>query len=542
MSRIPGWANVSSLVLRFVLFAGVALCAQLAGPAWARVIHVKADATGANNGQSWANAYTDLPTAGLNATFDDEIWVARGTYKPTTGASRTASFALQSGVSLYGGFAGTETARGQRNWEANPTILSGDIGIAGDAADNSYHVVRGNAMVTYPSLLDGFTITGGNANGSGGDYSQGGGMYNYYSSSTVTNCTFSGNTAYWQGGGMYNYHSSPTVTNCTFSGNTKGTYQDGGGGGMYNFYSSSTVTNCTFSGNTVNWGPGGGLYNDGGSPTMTNCIFWGNTAPSGAEVCKTTGTPTFSHCDIKGCVGSGASWDSALGIDGGGNIGGDPRFVAPASPVGADGLWRTRDDGLRLRSDSPCIGAADPAAAPGTDILGLPRKAAPDIGAYEFPSSGYATLTYNAGAGGSISGATPQIVDYGTNGTAVEALPDTGYHFLQWNDSSAMNPRTDTNVTADVTVTATFAINTYTLTYNAGPGGSISGTTPQTVDYGTSGAAVEAVPSVGCRFKQWSDGVLTASRTDTNVTADINVTAIFAPSKPAAVKDWALHK
>ena len=623
MSRIPGWANVSSLVLRFVLFAGVALCAQLAGPAWARVIHVKADATGANNGQSWANAYTDLPTAGLNATFDDEIWVARGTYKPTTGDSRTASFALQSGVSLYGGFAGTETARGQRNWEANPTILSGDIGIAGDAADNSYHVVRGNAMVTYPSLLDGFTITGGNANGSGGDYSQGGGMYNYYSSSTVTNCTFSGNTAYWQGGGMYNYHSSSTVTNCTFSGNTKGTYQDGGGGGMYNFYSSSTVTNCTFSGNTVNWGPGGGMYNDdsspivtnctfsgntaygrgggmyntssspivtnctfsgntsdgtqgggmynntsspavtnctfsgntagpgsqgsgggmynyGGSPTMTNCIFWGNTAPSGAEVYKTTGTPTFSHCDIKGCVGSGASWDSALGVDGGGNIGGDPRFVAPASPVGADGLWRTRDDGLRLRSDSPCIGAADPAAAPGTDILGLPRKTAPDIGAYEFPSSGYGTLTYNAGAGGSISGATPQIVDYGTNGTAVEALPDTGYHFLQWNDSSAMNPRTDTNVTADVTVTATFAINTYTLTYNAGTGGSISGTTPQTVDYGTSGAAVEAVPSVGYRFKQWSDGVLTASRTDTNVTADINVTAVFAPL--AAAKDWALYE
>jgi len=436
MSRLPEWMNVPSLALRCVLFVGVAVCAQLAGPALAGVIHVKADATGTKNGHSWADAYTDLQAALAAAESGDEIWVAQGTYKPTTGADRTVSFVLEEGVGLYGGFAGAETELGQRSWEANATILSGDVGTTGTATDNSYHVVVGADLV----VLDGFRITGGNANGSGsfiqggGMYNEncsptvtnctftsntvigsglsslGGGMYNSSSSPTVTNCTFSGNTAgggWGSGGGMYNHESSPTVTNCTFSGNMAG-----GGGGMSNYGGSPTVTNCTFSGNTAGggWGSGGGMYNYDssltltnctfsgntandsgggmsnytGSPTVSNCIFWDNSAPLGAEIYKASGTPTLSHCDIRGSGGSGDSWNPALGADGGGNIMANPRFVAPATPAGADGLWRTRDDGLRLQSDSPCIGAADPTVAPKTDTLGLRRKIAPDIGAYEF--------------------------------------------------------------------------------------------------------------------------------------------------------------
>src|SRR4029079_12687143 len=88
--------------------------------------------------------------------------------------------------------------------------------------------------------------------------------------------------------------------------------------------------------------------------------------------------------------------------------------------------------------------------------------------------------------------------------------------------------RTDTNVTANKSVTASFAINTFTLTYTAGANGTISGTTPQTVNFGASGTAVTAVPNAGFQFVQWSDGVLTATRTDTNVTANVNVTANFA--------------
>ena len=83
-------------------------------------------------------------------------------------------------------------------------------------------------------------------------------------------------------------------------------------------------------------------------------------------------------------------------------------------------------------------------------------------------------------------------------------------------------------MTANVSVTANFAINTYTLTYTAGANGTITGTSPQTVNHGADGTEVTAVPNAGYHFVNWSDGVLTAARTDTNVTANVNVTANFA--------------
>ena len=138
------------------------------------------------------------------------------------------------------------------------------------------------------------------------------------------------------------------------------------------------------------------------------------------------------------------------------------------------------------------------------------------------------TLTYTAGANGTITGATPQTVNHGASGTTVTAVPNTGYHFVSWSDGVLTAARTDTNVTAGITVSATFAINSYTLTYTAGANGSITGASPQTVDHGASGTTVTAVPDTGYHFVSWSDGVLTAARTDTNVTAGINVTATFA--------------
>ena len=107
------------------------------------------------------------------------------------------------------------------------------------------------------------------------------------------------------------------------------------------------------------------------------------------------------------------------------------------------------------------------------------------------------------------------------------AVADTGYHFVNWSDAKTDNPRTDTNVTADISVTANFAINTHTLTYMVVAHGTISGTSPQMVNYGGSGTAVTAVPATGYHFVNWSDGVLTAMRTDTNVKTNITVIAIF---------------
>ena len=138
------------------------------------------------------------------------------------------------------------------------------------------------------------------------------------------------------------------------------------------------------------------------------------------------------------------------------------------------------------------------------------------------------TLTYNHDANGTITGTTPQTVNSGANGTAVTAVPNAGYHFVQWSDASTQNPRTDTNVTANITVTAQFAINTFTLTYNHDANGTITGTTPQTVNSGANGTAVTAVPNAGYHFVQWSDASTQNPRTDTNVTANITVTAQFA--------------
>ena len=137
------------------------------------------------------------------------------------------------------------------------------------------------------------------------------------------------------------------------------------------------------------------------------------------------------------------------------------------------------------------------------------------------------SLSYTAGAGGSLTGDSSQTVNYGEDGTAVEAVPDTGYHFVNWSDGVLTATRTDTNVTGNLSVTANFAINIYILSYTAGAGGSLTGETSQTVNYGEDGTAVEAVPDTGYQFVDWSDGVLTATRTDTNVTGNLSVTANF---------------
>jgi formylglycine-generating enzyme required for sulfatase activity len=145
------------------------------------------------------------------------------------------------------------------------------------------------------------------------------------------------------------------------------------------------------------------------------------------------------------------------------------------------------------------------------------------------------TLTYTAGDNGSITGATSQTVNYGTNGTAVEAVPATSYHFVRWSDDSTQNPRIDANVTADINVTATFSINEYTLTYTAGDNGSITGETPQTVNHGASGTAVEAVPTTGYHFIRWSDTSTANPRADSDVTGDISVMAEFASNTETIV-------
>jgi hypothetical protein len=259
----------------------------------ADVHHVTVAGAGSKDGSSWANAHAGVQAALAAAESGDEIWVAKGTYKPTTGTDREALFQLLNDVALYGGFEGTETSRDQRSWEDHETILSGDIGTPGDNADNSYHVVTGSGT-SATAVLDGFAVMSGNASD---DY--GGGMYNYEGSPTVKHCAFSGNWAL-DGGGMYNGgSSSPLVTDCTFVGNS--TFEGGYGGGMYNDDSSPTVTNCIFSGNSA--GNGGGMYDDGGSPTVIGCTFSGNAAEyKGSGMFNFDSSPTVTGCTFSGNV------------------------------------------------------------------------------------------------------------------------------------------------------------------------------------------------------------------------------------------------
>ncbi|MHC4143322.1 MAG: InlB B-repeat-containing protein, partial [Planctomycetota bacterium] len=113
------------------------------------------------------------------------------------------------------------------------------------------------------------------------------------------------------------------------------------------------------------------------------------------------------------------------------------------------------------------------------------------------------TLTYSAGAHGSISGASPQTVNHGADGTAVTAVPDTGYHFVNWSDGSTANPRTDTNVTADITVTANFDAIEYEVTGISGGNGSIAPAGATTVTHG-SDLGFTAVPDDGYQVDTWS--------------------------------------
>ena len=136
------------------------------------------------------------------------------------------------------------------------------------------------------------------------------------------------------------------------------------------------------------------------------------------------------------------------------------------------------------------------------------------------------TLTYTAGAGGTIEGEAVQSVLGGDSGTAVTAVPNEGYAFVRWSDGVTTATRTDTDVVGNISVTAEFASLCH-LTYVAGEGGTIEGETVQSVPVGGSGTAVTAVPNEGYAFVRWSDGVTTATRTDEDVASNISVTAEF---------------
>jgi hypothetical protein len=198
------------------------------------ILYVDADASGANDGSTWEDAFTALQPALEAAISGDQIWVAAGTYTPTLefspGDPRSATLQMKNGVAIYGGFDPSvgDVDLEDRDWVNNLTVLSGDIGVTGDASDNSYHVLYHPVDLALDSsaILDGFTITAGNANGAENPHNLGGGMFNAGSNPDLTNIIISTNSAS-SGGGMYNTQSNPLLTNVTIFKNSA-TF-DGGG-------------------------------------------------------------------------------------------------------------------------------------------------------------------------------------------------------------------------------------------------------------------------------------------------------------------------
>lgn len=297
----------------FVLVALVSAAALPTGSAHAASV-VRVTPSGATSGAcggDWATPCSLLHALGSVVAADDEVWVAAGVYKPTTSTSdRDATIPLVAGVAVYGGFAGGETARAQRDPQANLTIFSGDI--AGDDSqspvvtdaftvtglgNNSYHVVSYYHPVAIPGLppptLDGVTVTAGY---SPAVWQVGGGLFTD-SEMAVNDVVFSGNRAF-NGGGIYS--SAPvTITNSTFTGNIA----DNAGGGVFNGGAGSTLSHLVFTNNRAidgagaagNWMTlsdvtfsdnlasmrGGGFYVSGGSAALSDVTFSHNRGGSG---------------------------------------------------------------------------------------------------------------------------------------------------------------------------------------------------------------------------------------------------------------------
>ena len=246
------------------------------GPPASVIRFVRQGANGANNGMSWTDAYTDLQSALTEARTANsavkEIWVAQGTYKPHA-TDPTVSFALVSGVALYGGFIGTETQRDQRNNVTNRARLDGDLsGNDGpnlaNRGDNSDTIVS-MVLCNSATIIDGFTIASGMSDGGAS--------------------------------GMLINGGSPVVNACGFQDNAATAPSSEGGALIISSTATPTITGCTFTSNSAQFG--GAVWCQATTVTFSTCKFIKNTANRAAALDLANSTVTFRDCTFEENIG-----------------------------------------------------------------------------------------------------------------------------------------------------------------------------------------------------------------------------------------------
>lgn len=360
-----------------VSFLMVAACSIQAA-----TIYVDSTAVGADNGSSWTDAFNDLQDALGASVSGDEIWVANGTYYPGDSGIAVSSFFVKNGVSIFGGFEGAggaeETALSQRDFVANLSILTGDLDSSGAInPGDAYHVVTAiNTDTT--AIMDGFVITGGNANGAGAD-NRGGGVQAFVGGLTLNNSVVTGNGGVFgaglrsgrtlnlfnvqfrnnvctnRGGAIYATGTGPTQAyNCTFYANESPSLA----AGFWVQGTNTAIRNCSFSKNDGS--QGSAIYNFQGGTEVTNCIMWDNP---GTDISGTA--PNLTTCIVEGGYGPGTN-------------------VLDVDPLFADTL-------LRLKACSPAVDAGDSLLGIVDDLEGNARPfdgdgdaiAKWDLGAFE---------------------------------------------------------------------------------------------------------------------------------------------------------------
>ncbi len=283
--------------LLFVTLTMVGAAVQAAGASGIIYVDGNADQE-PHDGSDWCHAFVELHEALAIATFGTEIRIADGVYRPSVAGlsdPRTATFELRSGTRLCGGFAGCGAADPNVN---NPaiyaTVLSGDIGVSGNRADNCYHVVSGDG-VSGSTIVEGVIITGGNADGDGASQ-HGGGMLLMGGAPIIRHCSFVENQAVF-GGGMFNFGGFPSFEATVFEGNSV----SGSGGAAYNYDATweppPTFVGCVFAENTAA-GYAGAMRNYDSFVAVLGCEFRDNLAGNSGGAVANGGwvEATFTRC------------------------------------------------------------------------------------------------------------------------------------------------------------------------------------------------------------------------------------------------------